>query len=246
VPVWDVVNEPLDASGRLAANFWSRAIGRDYIEQALVSAHRADPAAKLVINEMDVERPGPKADALFALVSDLKRRGVPLDGVGIQMHLDSPQGTPPYADLVAAMRRYAEIGVTVEVTELDVPTPAGVVEPGRDPVAEQAAAFERVVRACRDAGNCTGFTTWGVADIYSWRGPEARALMFHADFAPKPQVAPVEEILGHRRPATLKARRPRCVRWRSRARRPRTTRRRRACRARLGAWRRTHGSRRSR
>ena len=247
VPVWDVVNEPLDENGRLADNFWARTIGSDYVERALVYARRADAAAKLVINEVDVERKGPKADALFTLVADLKRRGVPVDGVGVQMHLDSPQATPPYAQLVAEMRRYAEIGVAIEVTEMDVPTPTNVTGPGRNPDAEQAGAFERVARACRDAGNCTGFTTWGVADPYSWRGAEERALMFRADFAPKAQVATVRRILAGRQPAArARGQRTRCratrPRLRHHQRRRRAAGRRKLCRP--AAGRRRSGGRR--
>lgn len=196
VSEWDVVNEPLDESGRLARTFWATRIGRDYVERALREARAADPSAKLVVNEVGVEHPGPKSDALLALVRDLKQRGVPLDAVGWQMHLGSPPGAPPVDDLVALMRRYAELGVEVEVTELDVPTPTLASTLGGNPVLDQADAYRRVALACRRAGNCSGLTVWGVADPYSWRGEDARALMFDASFQPKPQVADIDEILG--------------------------------------------------
>ena len=178
VTEWDVVNEPLRDDGRFAPNFWSLRIGKDYVEQALREARRADPSVRLVINEVDVERPGPKADALVGLVRDLKRRGAPLDAVGWQMHLGSPAGAPPVDDLVAMMRRYADLGVQVEITELDVPTPAVASTPGGDPAQEQADAYRRVATACRRAGNCSGLTVWGVADPYSWRGPDSQSCQF--------------------------------------------------------------------
>lgn len=235
VGTWDVVNEPLDERGRLAKTFWATRIGPDYIERALRYADAADSSARLVINEVDVERPGPKADALLELVRRLKERDVPLDAVGFQMHLGSPRGAPPVEDLVALMRRFGELGVDVEITELDIPTPVLATTLGGNAAADQANAYRRVAQACADAGNCTGFSVWGVADPYSWRGESERALMFDAAFQPKGQVNDVYELLGAVPPGPPA----------STATRPRRATARRASRRRSGARRASRRGRRA-
>jgi endo-1,4-beta-xylanase len=88
---WDVVNEPLagNAAGSLRNSIWLRTLGPDYIAQVLQWAHTADPAAKLYINETAVEGLTAKSDQLYALAKSLKARGIPLDGVGFEGHMDA-------------------------------------------------------------------------------------------------------------------------------------------------------------
>jgi endo-1,4-beta-xylanase len=90
VPIWDVVNEPLalNGPGFDADNLFHATFGERYLDQAFRWARRADPRARLFLNEL-VWNPAigdPKADAFLDLVRRLVRRGVPLDGVGIQVH----------------------------------------------------------------------------------------------------------------------------------------------------------------
>ncbi len=192
VTEWDVVNEPLTDDGRLAGSPWLRAIGPDYISDALQYAHLADPAAKLVINENGADIPGPKADALLALATRLKRGGVPLTTIGFQAHV-TPDSAPSIDQLVSLWRRYAAVGLDVEVTELDVNNDDGVDDP-----AEKLNVFRSYALACRMAGNCTGVTVWGVADQYSWLGPDADALLYDTEFTPKPAATAVQAILTGR------------------------------------------------
>jgi endo-1,4-beta-xylanase len=83
----------------------------------------------------------------------------------------------------------------VEITELDVAND-GLVD---DPVAK-AAVFRRYALACRLAPNCVGYTVWGVADRYSWLGPFSDALLYDADFRPRPVAAVVHGLLSGRTP----------------------------------------------
>jgi hypothetical protein len=48
-----------------------------YIEQAFHWAHEADPQALLFYNETEGEGLNRKSDAIYAMVKDFKRRGVP-------------------------------------------------------------------------------------------------------------------------------------------------------------------------
>ncbi|HEX8390193.1 MAG TPA: endo-1,4-beta-xylanase, partial [Candidatus Saccharimonadales bacterium] len=124
VPVWDVVNEPFDDNGGWRPTVWYNAIGPNYIANALRYASEADPTAKLFINDYGVEWINPKSTAMYNLVRNLKAQGVPIHGVGFQAHLEAePGGWSPTRDEVQAnVQRFADLGLDVEFTELDVRT----------------------------------------------------------------------------------------------------------------------------
>ena len=189
VAQWDVVNEPLRASGRLKRHVFRRVLGRRYIDLAFRAARAADPGAKLFLNENAAEFAGPKQDALVALVSGLRRRGVPIDGVGLQNHTVAG-GAPDAARLGATMRRFTRLGLDVEITELDV-----AMAPGASRAA-QAGGFAGSARACRLEPRCTGLTVWGVTDRWSWIGAEKRALPIDADGRAKPALDAVRAQLS--------------------------------------------------
>ncbi|HME86678.1 MAG TPA: endo-1,4-beta-xylanase [Roseiarcus sp.] len=83
---WDVVNEPFTDDGQWRKSIWYDAMGPDYVAIALKAARAADPAARLYVNDYNVETDGPKMRALYDLVASLKRAGAPIDGVGLQSH----------------------------------------------------------------------------------------------------------------------------------------------------------------
>jgi endo-1,4-beta-xylanase len=173
---WDVVNEPLAADGTFERNVWFRTLGPGWVPYAFRVAHRVDPGAKLFLNEIDVEEPGPKSRALIALARHLKRRGVPIDGVGFQHHATG-KDAPSRARLRALFRATDRVGLSAAITEMDV----GGTEPRR-----QAQVYADAARVCAGAPNCTGLTIWGVTDRWSWLEPEARALPFDEDGQAKP------------------------------------------------------------
>ena len=175
---WDVVNEPLDGDGRWKRNVWYRTLGPAWVAHAFRVAHRVDPRAKLFLNEIDAEVRGSKSRALMRLVRRLKRRGVPIDGVGFQHHTTGKDAPTP-ARLRALFRAARRIGLSVAITELDVGSTA---EP------RQAQVYANAARVCIAAPNCTGVTIWGVTDRWSWLEPEARALPFDEDGRPKPAI----------------------------------------------------------
>ncbi len=202
---WDVVNEPLVTVGsELDPNpYFVAAGGAGYIEQALRSADAADPDAELWINEVGTEYLPAKADALVALVTDLKSRGVPLDGVGLQTHLlvDVPIAAGTVGDLV---RRLRALDLEVAITEMDVPT-----GPTRD-LAAQASIYRSVVGECAAAG-CTEVTTWGASDRSTWLDRESarraipslsafglpsRPLLFDEQLQPKPAYEALVDLFG--------------------------------------------------
>jgi endo-1,4-beta-xylanase len=133
------------------------------------------------------------------MVKDFKRRGVPIDGVGLQMHIAEPNLDT--AAIAATIARLTALGLQVHITEFDVSLPldsGGTVRP--DDLLRQAEVYRGVVRACLQSPGCTAIQTWGFTDKYSWigshsHGTRGAALPFDRTYKPKPAFdAMMEEI----------------------------------------------------
>lgn len=197
VKQWDVVNEAFNDDGSLRSTVWSQTLGSGYIDRAFQDARVADPTAKLFYNDYNIEYPGPKADAVFAMVSAMKQRGIPIDGVGFQMHAIA--GFPTGAELQQQFARYAAIGVDVAITEMDVRVllPATAAE-----LQAQAQTYHDAVAACVGAANCHTILVWGFTDNYSWI-PAAfpgygAADLYDQSYEPKPAYQSVVRALTGR------------------------------------------------
>ncbi len=164
--------------------------GSAYVEQAFRWAHEADPHALLFYNEAEGEGMNRKSDAIYAMVKDFKQRGVPIDGVGLQMHI--PQLDFDTVALGANIARLTALGLQVHITELDVSLP---VDPSGNASMEdlqrQADVYGGVARACLQNPGCTAIQTWGFTDKYSWigwhsHGSRGAALPFDRSYKIKP------------------------------------------------------------
>ncbi len=131
--------------------------GNDWIEAAFRAARAADPSAKLCYNDYNTDGVNAKSTGVYNMVRDFKSRGVPIDCVGFQSHL----GTSLPGDYQANLQRFADLGVDVQITELDV------AQGGN-----QAGIYAGVTRACMAVSRCTGITVWGIRDSDSWRTGE--------------------------------------------------------------------------
>lgn len=192
VGVWDVVNEPIADSGRLRRSVFMRRLGPGYIEDAFRTARAADADAKLYLNEIGADGINPKSDRLYAIVRDLKARGVPIDGVGLQSHVNLDGVAPGF---VENMRRFRALGLDVAITEADV----GVrLPPDAQALDRQADIYAQIVRACL-AVKCASLTLWGFTDRYSWISETqpgmGAATLLDDKFAPKPAFAAVQRAL---------------------------------------------------
>lgn len=190
VAEWDVVNEAVDDDGRLRDSVWLRGIGPEYIALAFRFARQADPRARLFYNDYGTERPGRKADAVLRLVAALIRVKVPIDGVGLQTHVDAR----PIPRFVPTLRRFAALGLDVELTEVDVRLP----DDRRDERA-QARAYRRIAAGCVAVPRCRGIVFWGLDDRDSWIPAafpgQGAATLFGEDLEPKPAYEAVRRAL---------------------------------------------------
>ncbi|BDI23006.1 endo-1,4-beta-xylanase [Herbiconiux sp. L3-i23] len=198
VDTWVVVNEaiwgPAELDGgdpQYADTVWNDVLGEEHIERAFRAARTADPDAELMYNETGAEELGPKSDFLYAMVKDFLERDVPIDTVGLQFHIESTD--PPDMESVQQnLQRFADLGVDVRITELDV-----VIDgDSEDREQLQADIYSGVLDACLAVDGCTGYTTFGFSDRYSWDElGEAMPLMFTADYEPKPAYFALQDAL---------------------------------------------------
>ncbi|OKK04955.1 endo-1,4-beta-xylanase [Streptomyces sp. CB03234] len=194
IAAWDVVNEMFNEDGTYRPSLWYNAMGPGYVADALRWARQADPGAKLYLNDYNVEGLNAKSDALYNLVRSLKAQGAPIDGVGLQAHFIL--GQVP-STLQANIQRFADLGVDVAITELDV----RMQLPATDAkLTQQAADYSAVVKACLAVSRCVGITGWDISDADSWV-PDVfpgygAATMYDANYRPKPAYYAVATALG--------------------------------------------------
>jgi endo-1,4-beta-xylanase len=116
---WDVVSRPLTTFGGTGRSATSSTIGSGptTLEKRSGIARDADTQAGLFLKENLVEALSVKRQELLELVRDMVSRGVPIDGVALQMH-EMQVGPPPGARPTSG--DYTALGLEVTIAEPDV------------------------------------------------------------------------------------------------------------------------------
>ena len=189
---WDVVNEAIaddmvlpkdgDWTKCLRKSQWYTSIGPDYIKLAFEFAKQADPDAKLYYNDYNLDVKS-KAEAVAAMVKDLKALGVPIDGIGMQGHYTTDTSVKA---VKASLDLFSQLGVEVSITELDVSVnnadKKGLTE---EQELKQGTVYAQLFSLFREYKDIIERVTfWGYVDNKSWRSDRFPCL-FNADFSPK-------------------------------------------------------------
>jgi endo-1,4-beta-xylanase len=205
--IWDVVNEAWvttecsgDGNPTLRDSVFSRYLGDTFIDEAFTAARAADPDAKLYYNDFSAEAMNDKADAIYQMVSGMIDRGIPIDGVGFQMHYGAPHDVPPVAEFVQNMQRFADLGLEIVISEMDMHVCDGMTPE------QQATNYHDIVAACVAQPGCKAITLWGVTDRYSWLNSwdkincsgSASPLLWDDNFQKKPAYTAVLDALTGR------------------------------------------------
>ena len=200
---WDVVNECLDDNQsavrtnpdayELKKNcVWQQAIGDDYVDSAFVYAHQADPDAILYLNDYGVEFQGKaKSAAFYNLATSMKKKGIPIHGVGLQCHFSIDEVDSVKFD--NTIRRFEEAGLQCIITELDM----GIPDTSEKSLLEQARLYRVITDIMLNHDNCPSMVIWGLKDNNSWR-ETSNPLLFTAQLDKKPAYYAVRSALRHR------------------------------------------------
>jgi endo-1,4-beta-xylanase len=224
VAYWDVVNEAIDdrKNGNpcnLRDSFWFRKLGSDFLVLAFEFAHEADRSAKLYYNDYGIETLGPKADAAFQMVKDLKAKGVPIDGIGMQWHLNVKKPIKIEDGAYKVAQRLKDSGIDFMVSELDVALPVlsypkdsplqGAVPADPSDLTEQAKIYGEVLTYTLTFSNCTALNFGGFTDKHGsvtnfsvLRNkqnpvgiPDGAATILDYNYQPKPAYRKLTRIL---------------------------------------------------
>ena len=229
IKYWDVVNEAVDLryeGGQQVAFLrespWYKIIGEDYIELAYRFAHEADPDALLLYNDYSMTDLV-KTQFVADMVKDLKDKGIPIHGVGMQghWHLEWPTSK----DLRKALDILSEVDVKVSVSELDLrvlphpkdtemgadirlnikrlqeldPYTNGIPKNILKKQAKKYASLFKVFLEYSDLIERVSF--WGVVDHYSWlrdwpvKGRTVYPALFDRNYSPKPAYFAIRELI---------------------------------------------------
>jgi endo-1,4-beta-xylanase len=196
VRYWDVVNEAIaDGTAGLRESLWSKGVGPDYVELAFRRAHAADPDARLFYNDYGGEGLGPKSDAIYEFVSGMLEKGVPVHGIGLQMHVDL-RAAGWLDGLARNMERLGALGLEVHITELDVRLKDS---PSAEDLESQANLYGSILNVALGQEACRALLTWGFTDRHSWiphfyKG-YGSALIFDASYEAKPAYHELTRVL---------------------------------------------------
>lgn len=198
---YDVVNECI--SDKLFAlrtredhSLWQEVMGPDYVSKAFLWAREADPDAELVINDYNLETIPQKRQAMFDFVKEQKSKGIPIDTIGLQMHINIFDSVPFIEETI---EMFGKLGVNVIVTEMEISLyrfeekekkiiDADLLKVQADKYYECFEVFRRQAQK----GILKDVVLWGVQDNHSWKndfpvpGRGDAPLLFDKDGKPKP------------------------------------------------------------
>jgi len=203
VYAWDVVNEAFMDDGSMRHTMWYdrpgiglATNGTGYIEQAFRWAHASDRRAKLYYNDYSCETINPKSDGIYAMLQDFKKRRVPVDGVGFQMHIGLWANNPATLESIKKnFQRFADLGLDIQITEMDV----SLSDNKPETLAQEAELYRAITDICVHQRRVKAIQIWGFTDKHSWISQFNRsrgwALPFDDKYQAKPAYAAILEAL---------------------------------------------------
>lgn len=203
VYAWDVVNEVISDNRNEVYHStpFLRIIGEDFIEHAFRFAHEADPDALLFYNDYN-EIDGVKRGKIIRMIQNLRAKGVPIHGVGLQAHWAINE--PSYGQLDSTLGEFAQLGLPLHITEIDI----SVYPKEHSERERKAADADTLYTAAKEKAQVekykmcfelfrkynepiTSVTFWNISDRHSWlddfpvRGRKDYPLLFDRNLQPK-------------------------------------------------------------
>jgi len=192
VAVWSVVNEVFSRAKHIngLSDWWADNIkdGTTYVDDSYIWAHQADPKAALILNDFENETENSVSNAMYNYIVAAKARGVPIDGIGMQMHINAAD-PPSTQAMVQNMQRFSAIGVPTYITEFDININFVQGSNAYKNQLESQIAYS-VVRACIESNSCVSFDVFGITDkedlIKKLANTDSHSFLFDSRYRPKP------------------------------------------------------------
>lgn len=177
---WDVVNEAISDKKDefLRPSIWYQVCGEEFIAKAFEYAHEADPGALLFYNDYNEINPV-KREKIIRLIKNLKARGIPVHGIGLQAHWAINE--PSKDQLEQTLHDFSALGLNMQITELDIsvyPKEHDARERKKedqntDFTKEKEAQQTAVYKMCFELfrkykKSISAITFWNVSERYSW------------------------------------------------------------------------------
>lgn len=187
---WDVVNEPVvhwsKRADGLYPGVWVNMLGPQYLDIAFHAARTADPDALRVLNCYYIEQDRPEfertRELTLTLLEQLLKRGVPVQAIGIESHLD---GSAPFggASFLEFLKRVRGLGLQVLITEMDVDdSNVQGGEQERDRVV--AKCYYDYLTQVVPAGKTNRIVFWTPSDRWDWLNSMQPAKFHRSDGKP--------------------------------------------------------------
>ncbi len=220
---WDVVNEAIEDDGSWRKSKFYEILGEDFIRIAFELAHEADPDAELYYNDYSMANEG-RRNRVVSMVKTLQEQGVKIDGIGMQGHLNL--NSPSIEDFEKSIQEFADLGVKIMITELDLSVLPSVrsndganvkstfeynekINPYKDGLSKEVEEkqyqrytdFFKLFVKYQD--NIDRVTLWGVNDAQSWKndwpveGRTDYTLLFDRNNKPKEVVKDIINIVSN-------------------------------------------------
>lgn len=213
VHVYDVCNEIIvHGSWTTGSPLWKAfqtvptdpATGLEYVYYTFSRARALDPPAKLIQLEFNNETICRNSDMLYGLVTTMQSRGVPIDGIGAQMHIntaakvgtsahDYPTAEAYFTSIRENFQRFADLGMELWVTELEVAVDES--KPLASELERQADVYAEIVRIFLEQPAAVAIKMWGVHDRNLWEVLSDRPFLFDENGQAKPAFYAVQQQL---------------------------------------------------
>jgi GH35 family endo-1,4-beta-xylanase/DNA/RNA endonuclease G (NUC1) len=193
---WDVVNEAFNDDGTYRDTLFLQKLGAGFIPAAHSLAHSVDPTLRLLYNDYGIATINSKSNAVYSLATQMIASGVPIHGIGMQMHISA--SNPPNLESVQEnIQRFGRLGLEVQISEMDmrISSLPGTIE---ENLLVQKDLYRKVVGICRVEPNCNTVIFWGFTDKHTWIDGFFGAddpLLFDENYISKPAFDGVTQAL---------------------------------------------------
>ena len=192
VASWDVVNEHFTSDAE-AAVFYNR-IGPDYLSKCFIWAREADPDVKLFYNDYSLGSSTEKATKVANMATDFENNSIPIDGIGMQMHIDYQY--PDLTTLSSNVTLLKNTGLLIHFSELDMTVNKdkalnSLTSQRANAQKERYKNIASLYKNTIPEAQQFGITFWGMRDTDSWllnftNNPNEWPLLFDSGYNYKP------------------------------------------------------------